>query len=104
MPDVNNSTPAIRTAQYWKSVAKVPLDVPLWLLVKNAAGETYKLPFPCTRTQAGWFNSRTGAPLRLAVQPTHWLAHFDLERTKALEVAPPPRFSSRSCLFCLVAW
>ena len=80
MPDANGSTTAIgRPAPCWNAAANLPLDVPLWLRVKNAEGECYKLPFPCKLTQAGWINARTGAPLRLVVQPMHWRLHYDLK-------------------------
>jgi hypothetical protein len=91
MPDGNSSTTATpNPPPSWNSVVTIPLGVPLWLRVTDAAGECYKLPFPCKLTQAGWINARTGAPLRLIVQPTHWRPHFELEGGKAPAVAPAP--------------
>jgi hypothetical protein len=82
MPNGSGST-TLRgaPAPWWNEAVEFPQNIALWLRVKNAEGECYKLPFPCRLTQAGWVNATTGARLRLAVQPTHWCAYF--ERSEA---------------------
>jgi hypothetical protein len=66
--------------QPWNSVESMPPGVAVWLQVTDAAGERYKLPFPCKLTPIGWLNAFNDAPLTLVVRPTDWRPYFELNK------------------------
>jgi hypothetical protein len=67
--------------------------VAVWLQVTDAAGERYKLPFPCKLTPIGWLNAVNDARLTLVVRPTGWRPYFELNKgrlSSARSRAPSP--------------
>lgn len=56
-------------ASDWSPIAEAPCQTSLQLAVIED-GEIYALVFPCHRTQTGWSNAMTGAPVH--IRPTHW--------------------------------
>jgi hypothetical protein len=70
--------------QPWNPVESMPPGVAVWLQVTDAAGERYKLPFPCKLTPTGWLNALNDARLTLVVRPTGWRPYFERDKGKAL--------------------
>jgi hypothetical protein len=66
--------------QPWNPVESMPPGVAVWLQVTDAAGECYKLPFPCKLTPIGWLNALNDARLTLVVRPTGWRPYFKLNK------------------------
>ncbi len=57
------------TVSGWEPIGEAPYDVPLHLAVIER-DEVFALAFACRRTEHGWANASTGAPV--FVSPTHW--------------------------------